>query len=397
MQLEQQNILFFTRTMEVGGTEQIVLQLCRIFQDKVNKIVVCSCGGSFTARLEEMHIRHYTLPDITKRTPRMIYKTYVALIKIIEEEEITVVHTHHRMAAFYARILQRRYHYIHIVTVHNIFENRRLMTRMAYKGANIIACGNAVKDNLKQFFGIPENGIHVICNSVEEYKLTDESDGITVDYGADKALKDSIADMTDAEIYELKDDIYKKMRKWKEKGYFLVGNIARLEKQKGIEYFIRSFPIAGERCNKLKYIIIGDGSEREALESLAVQMGGTASENDILFLGRRDDVGSLMICMDLIVLSSLWEGHPLVPIEAFAAGKTIVASNIEGVNEIVTDQRNGILVPPADAAALAEGITKLLTDQDKRKRLEENAYHTYCEEYSYAVFVRQTLDYYCGL
>lgn len=370
MQLEQQNILFFTRTMEVGGTEQIVLQLCRIFQDKVNKIVVCSCGGSYTARLEEMHIRHYTLPDITKRTPRMIYKTYIALKKIIEEEEITVVHTHHRMAAFYVRILQRRYHYIHIVTVHNIFENRRLLTRMAYKGANIIACGNAVKDNLKQFFGVPENGIHVIYNS---------------------------ADMTNAEIHELKGDIYEKVRKWKEKGYFLVGNIARLEKQKGIEYFIRSFPIARKRCNKLKYIIIGDGSEREALESLAVQMGGTASENDILFLGRRDDVGSLMICMDLIVLSSLWEGRPLVPIEAFAAGKTIVASNIEGVNEIVADQRNGILVPPADAAALAEGITRLLTDRDERKRLEENAYHTYCEEYSYATFVRQTLDYYCGL
>lgn len=397
MQLEQQNILFFTRTMEVGGTEQIVLQLCRIFQDKVNKIVVCSCGGSYAARLEEMHIRHYTLPDIIKRTPGMIYKTYIALKKIIEEEEITVVHTHHRMAAFYARILQRRYHYIHIVTVHNIFENRRLLTRMAYKGAYIIACGNAVKDNLKQFFGIPENGIHVICNSVEEYKMTDESDGKTVDYGTDKALKSSIADMTDAEIYELKGDIYEKVRKWKEKGYFLVGNIARLEKQKGIEYFIRSFPIARKRCNKLKYIIIGDGSEREALESLAVQMGGTASENDILFLGRRDDVGSLMICMDLIVLSSLWEGCPLVPIEAFAAGKTIVASNIEGVNEIVADQRNGILVPPADAAALAEGITRLLTDQDERKRLEENAYHTYCEECSYAAFVRQTLDYYCGL
>lgn len=397
MQLEQQNILFFTRTMEVGGTEQIVLQLCRILQDKVNKIVVCSCGGSYAARLEEMHIRHYTLPDIIKRTPGMIYKTYIALKKIIEEEEITVVHTHHRMAAFYARMLQRRYHYIHIVTVHNIFENRRLLTRMAYKGAYIIACGNAVKDNLKQFFGIPENGIHVICNSVEEYKMTDESDGKTVDYGTDKALKSSIADMTDAEIHELKGDIYEKVRKWKEKGYFLVGNIARLEKQKGIEYFIRSFPIARKRCNKLKYIIIGDGSEREALESLAVQMGGTASENDILFLGRRDDVGSLMICMDLIVLSSLWEGRPLVPIEAFAAGKTIVASNIEGVNEIVADQRNGILVPPADAAALAEGITRLLTDQDERKRLEENAYHTYCGECSYAAFVRQTLDYYYGL
>ncbi|MDE6743660.1 MAG: glycosyltransferase family 4 protein [Lachnospiraceae bacterium] len=375
MQLEQQNILFFTRTMEVGGTEQIVLQLCRIFQDKVNKIVVCSGGGSYTAKLEEMHIRHYTLPDITKRTPRMIYKTYIALKKIIEEEEITVVHTHHRMAAFYVRILQRRYHYIHIVTVHNIFKNRRLMTRMAYKGANIIACGNAVKDNLKQFFGVPENGIHVIYNSVEEYKMTDGKESSGTDEG----------------------DIYEKVQKWKEKGYFLVGNIARLEKQKGIAYFIRSFPIARKRCNKLKYIIIGDGSEREALESLAMQMGGTASENDIIFLGRRDDVSNLMSCMDLIVLSSLWEGRPLVPIEAFAAGKTIVASNIEGVNEIVTDQRNGILVPPADAIALAEGITRLLTDQDKRKRLEENAYHTYCEEYSYAAFVRQTLDYYCGL
>ena len=76
MDLGKQNILFFTRTMMLGGTENVVLQLCEVFKPKVNKIVVCSCGGVNVEKLTEMGIRHYQIPDISskktakERTPK---------------------------------------------------------------------------------------------------------------------------------------------------------------------------------------------------------------------------------------------------------------------------------------------------------------------------------------
>ena len=67
MDLGKQNILFFTRTMMLGGTENVVLQLCEVFKPKVNKIVVCSCGGVNVEKLTEMGIRHYQIPDISSK------------------------------------------------------------------------------------------------------------------------------------------------------------------------------------------------------------------------------------------------------------------------------------------------------------------------------------------
>ena len=68
MQLQDQNILFFTRTMDLGGTENVIIQLCEIFQPLVNKIVVCSRGGVNEEKLREMGIKHYQIPDIEDKT-----------------------------------------------------------------------------------------------------------------------------------------------------------------------------------------------------------------------------------------------------------------------------------------------------------------------------------------
>lgn len=97
MKLEDQNILFLTRTMELGGTENVVLQLCEIFKPLVNKVVVCSCGGVNEHKLQEMGIKHYIIPDISEKNPRSIVKTIITIKKIVDKENITLVHSHHRM------------------------------------------------------------------------------------------------------------------------------------------------------------------------------------------------------------------------------------------------------------------------------------------------------------
>lgn len=101
MKLMEQNILLFTRTMQVGGTEKVILQLCEIFKTLVNKIVVCSCGGVNVEKLQKMGIRHYKISDIENKTPVAMIGIAKQIKKIVRKEDITVIHTHHRMAAFY--------------------------------------------------------------------------------------------------------------------------------------------------------------------------------------------------------------------------------------------------------------------------------------------------------
>ncbi|MGN0326506.1 MAG: glycosyltransferase [Lachnospiraceae bacterium] len=359
MQLEQQNILFILRTMEIGGTEKVVLQLCRILKDRVHKIVVCSNGGSYVTQLEKMGIKHYMIPNMENKTPGIICKTAAVISEILKKEEITIVHTHHRMAAFYARLLYGRYPFLHVATAHNIFENKKFLTRYSYGKAHLIACGESVRDNLTEYYEIPKEKITVIHNSVEFYEASKE------------------------EIPEL--------QKWKDRGYHLVGNIGRLELQKGMEYFIRSYSVVKAACDKVKFIIVGDGSEASHLKNLVKEMG---LQDEILFLGRRDDVRRIMQYMDVVVLSSLWEGYPLTPIEAFSVGKTVVATRVAGTTEIVIDGENGILVEPANPDDLAGGIKELLFDSETRKKLETNAYTTYCSQNAFSVFSGQILDYY---
>ena len=85
MELEKQNILFLTRTMNLGGTENVILQLCEIFNPKVNKIVVCSCGGVNVEKLNKMGIKNYKISDIASKNPNVMLKTFFKIKKIIKE------------------------------------------------------------------------------------------------------------------------------------------------------------------------------------------------------------------------------------------------------------------------------------------------------------------------
>ena len=108
-------------------------------------------------------------------------------------------------------------------------------------------------------------------------------------------------------------------------------------------------------------------------------------EKNILFLGYRKDVLELISSMDFIVLSSRWEGFPLTPIETFAMKKTIIVSNIDGNNEIVRENENGLLFEKDNIQELTEKMNKLI--ENDRKKLEENAYKDYQEKYSYKTFI----------
>jgi len=140
--------------------------------------------------------------------------------------------------------------------------------------------------------------------------------------------------------------------------------IGRLSREKGIDVLIR----AAARLGRGRLLILGDGPERETLERLAAESGAVGIE----FLGRRpaSEVKAILGAARFVVLPSRWyENLPFSIMEALAAGKPVVASDIGGVPEMVDDGVNGFLVPPDDEGALADKIAALLADPALRAEM----------------------------
>lgn len=345
MDLGKQNILFFTRTMMLGGTENVVLQLCEVFKPKVNKIVVCSCGGVNVEKLTEMGIRHYQIPDISSK--KDILKICRTVKKIVEKEQITVIHSHHRMAAFYTEILFGS-SIIKIANAHNTFFDKKLLTRFAYRNTKVIAVGEMVKKNLVGFYKISSEQITVIHNAIKPFEAKISPIPLLTEY--------------------------------RDNGYKIIGNVGRLSEQKGMEYFINAVPGVIEKFPKTKFVIVGDGEDKDKLVNMVKQMN---LDEYITFLGYRSDIQNVMSQMDFIVLSSLWEGLPLTPIEAFSVGKTVVATAVDGTPEIVQNGINGILIKPKDIKEIVNNICYLLNNIDVLDKFHVSAKERYNAEFSF--------------
>lgn len=151
----------------------------------------------------------------------------------------------------------------------------------------------------------------------------------------------------------------------------IVLTVARLDKQKGHEYLIEAASMVPEAV----FALVGDGPERGKLETYVKEMN---LEKRLVFLGYREDIQEILSGCDLFVLPSLYEGLPLAILEAMAAGKPVIASDINGTDEIINDGKTGILVPPADPNAIAEAIRRVLSDPSLARNLaasgKERAY-----------------------
>lgn len=359
MELKKQNILFFTRTMKLGGTENVVLQLCESFHLIVNKIIVCSCGGVNEKILISLGIKHYKIPDIENKSPYTVIKTLKKISEIVKKENITLIHTHHRMAAFYVSLLRLYKKCYFINTAHNTFNNKKNFTRFAYKHANLIACGEMVKQNLVNKFNLPANQVTVIYNAVKAF------DGMIT---------------TDSFI-----------ENFHKQNCFIVGNIGRLSKQKGMDYFIQSIPEVLRKHPQTRFLIIGVGEDEQKLRRLVSE---NKIDDFVFFMGYRKDIQNLISQLDLVVLSSLWEGLPLTPIETFSVGKTIVATAVDGTKEIIEDNRNGLLIEPGNSGEIAEKVNWMIEHPSEKINMEKAALEKYYTQFSFDKFVQNYIDYY---
>jgi glycosyltransferase involved in cell wall biosynthesis len=149
-----------------------------------------------------------------------------------------------------------------------------------------------------------------------------------------------------------------------------LATIARLTMQKGHEFLIAAMPSILERRPDARLLLLGEGELRETLETQARSLGVSGR---VSFLGVRSDIPDVLALTDVFVLPSLWEGTSLALLEAMAAGKPIVATDIDGNRPLLKDRRDCLLVPPGDPAPLADAIVTMLDDRVLTCQLGETA------------------------
>ena len=175
----------------------------------------------------------------------------------------------------------------------------------------------------------------------------------------------------------------------------VIGIVKTLEKNYGIDYLIRAFKIVKERNKNipLKLLIVGKGSEENALKGLASDLGLNGC---VVFAGAIEysEVPKYQNMIDIAVSLSEYEGFGVSTIEACACEKPVVVSNVGGLAEIVENNKSGLIVPPADPEATADALEKLILDKELRKRLGKKGREIVREKYFWDDNVKLMMDIY---
>jgi glycosyltransferase involved in cell wall biosynthesis len=167
----------------------------------------------------------------------------------------------------------------------------------------------------------------------------------------------------------------------------LIGTVARLHPSKGVDDFVRAAARVLVRLPGARFVVVGDGGERTALDRLADELG---IADKVHFVGERSDVRLLLAGLDLFVLASREEGLGTALLEAMAAGVPVVATSVGGIVEVVEHSVSGILAPPGDVDRLADSIVTMLDDRELADRLSKNGRQRIAEKFSIETTVEKT-------
>jgi glycosyltransferase involved in cell wall biosynthesis len=148
------------------------------------------------------------------------------------------------------------------------------------------------------------------------------------------------------------------------------GTIGRLSAQKGHSYLLEAAARVLRSQPQARLLVVGDG---DLADPLRVQAEALGISGHTVFAGHRGDVPDLLGVLDVFCISSLYEGTPLALFEAMAAGKAIVSTAVDGCREVLTQGETGLLVPSADAAALASALERVIGDTGLRDALGSRA------------------------
>jgi glycosyltransferase involved in cell wall biosynthesis len=258
----------------------------------------------------------------------------VRLVRLLRSWKPDVLHSHMVHANLMARVLRLFVPIPAVVsTIHNINEGGRL--RMAaYRLTNglvdqMTIVSQAAADRFVRDGIVPRELLTVVPNGVDTDKFRN------VIAGTRESLRLSLG--LEPEFVWLA--------------------VGRFETAKDYPNMLRGFARVHERCPQAVLLLVGRGSAQGETEALAqaLDLG-----KGVRFLGVRHDVPELMSAADGYIMSSAWEGMPIVLLEAAAAGLPIVATRVGGNHEVVCDEESGFLVPPRDPDALGQAMLRVI-------------------------------------
>jgi len=176
----------------------------------------------------------------------------------------------------------------------------------------------------------------------------------------------------------------------------VIGSIGVLEKDKGQKYLFEALEkLKSEGIGNIICVICGAGSEEQTLRKFVYRRG---LDNEILFLGFRNDIPIVLKALDMIAVTSLTiESFSMAAVEAMSMRVPVIATNVGGLPEVVEDGKTGILVPPGDINALCSAIKYLVKNPEARLKMGENGRARVLEKFTIEQNVRKTEDVFLSL
>ena len=360
------NILHLIQGLEIGGLEIMVVSLLeRIDRSQYRPSICCYDSlGSLSQGLSEKGIGVHLL----KRRPGIDYLYPFKLARYLRKSKIDILHLHNPTALFYGTLAGKiagipciiyTEHGRDFSSSSKVKIANRILCRMVDKIVVVAECG---KRYLVEHEGVNEKKIIKIYNGIDSKKF-----GIRQEV---TLIRRELGITDDQPI---------------------IGIVARLDPIKNHACIIRAMKIIVTSLPGAVLLIIGDGALRTELESLTANLG---LQNHIKFLGARSNIGELLSVLDVFVLSSFSEGLSLTLIEACAAAKPIVATNVGGNAEIVKHECNGLLVPSDQPEVMARAILEILTDEAKASQMGEKGRKKFEEEFMLDVMLKNYEDMY---
>lgn len=290
--------------------------------------------------------------------------TYFDLLKIVDRKKIDVLHLHGYGATTFGRLAAAARRLPVVLHEHaNLTDTpwfQKIADRLLAPSTDIaIAVSESTADFVVQARQMPRDRVRVVylgapLDEFARERTPEERESIRAELGIHP------------------DEI-------------VMGTITRLHDSKGNEYLIDAARLVVDQRPRAKFFLYGEGPLLEPLQQQAARLG---LGDRFVFGGFVKDVARVLGAFDISVFPSLWEGTPLTVFETMAAGKPIVATDADGLLDVLTDGHDALIVPKRSAAALAEKVVRLIDAPAERARLTANARET-SREYDIAAFVRK--------
>lgn len=356
--MKRHSILYLNHAAYIGGAEVALLNLLTYLDRKTYSPIAFVPEGELAAAIRKLDIRCVPIPSLAGlnryNLPRFVYGL-ARLMKSAIREQPALIHANTNFASEYAGLLAK---WLKIPTIGHIRDIEPLGRMGQYtirQNTRLIAISDAVTRYLIEEH-IPETQIVRIYDGVDLRQYVPISQPPPPER-------------------------------------FIIGIIGQIGTRKGHVYLLEAVKRLLPHHPNLHVWIIGKEPQHSAeqyAEQLQHIVEHTGMRQQVEFLGFRTDIPAILAQIDVLALPSLQEPFGKIVIEAMAMGKPVVASRVGGVPEIVEDGVTGILIPPADAAALASALRKLIANRDTRETMGREGRQRVEKLFSLEENVRQT-------